>query len=53
MSYLPDVATMRLILKNNTRYKNSLRWCARVDKMSPAQVTAIFIRMVKDNEIER
>lgn len=47
-----QVAQMRAILKERTKYKNSYRWINRVNAMSDNQVMAVYFRMSKAGELK-
>ena len=42
---------MRHKLKYCTKYKNSMKWCRKVDSMTEAQVIAVFLRLQASGEI--
>ena len=46
-----QVAEMRRLLKNNTKYRNSQKWATKVDRMSDNQVIAVYMRMERAGEI--
>ena len=42
---------MRHKLKYCTKYKNSMKWCRKVDSMPESQVIAVFLRLQASGEI--
>lgn len=44
------VPQIRSILKQ--QYNGAPKWTTRVDKMSDAQVLAIYFRMLRDNQLK-
>jgi hypothetical protein len=46
-----SVNAMRNALKNQTKYRYSEKWCAKVDRMRDEQVIAVYMRMKAAGEI--
>lgn len=48
-----SIEYMRVMLKTKTKYTNSYKWINRVNKMSDAQVIAVYHRMLSAGEIRQ
>lgn len=47
-----SVVQMRIILKEDTKYKNSYKWINKVNAMSDKQVVAVYFRMLRGGELK-
>ena len=47
-----SVDQMRVILRTRTKYKHSYKWINKVNAMSDRQVTAVYLKMVRNGELE-
>lgn len=46
-----SIAQMRETLKKAPKYKGTLAWICKVDRMSDKQVIAIYYRMLRGGEL--